>query len=284
MRAAAVVALVGALLASLLTLPAAAQSDYVDIVPAFLRGETVWIEPSLDVGTVRSDLDAVVRDAAASELNLRVIIARADAPIDTANVRAGLGDVTVVLFTPKLYSFSSAEICEEALDAAETSVSDELFEDPEPVALAAFVEAVVAQPPCEDDGSFLGGGLPAWVWVLAALVLGAILAWTLAAAAAARRATQQASDFESRRDVLRDWALTLRRPITELHSPVSAAQSASLTSMYTDALGIARDAEAEVMGASSLPELDRAEMRIAKAQTLIRDLQGSLKSQSRLHS
>jgi len=91
-----------------------------------------------------------------------------------------------------------------------------------------------------------------------------------------RRATETARGFEDRRDVLRDWAISLRKPITELQGPVTAARSAELTRMYTDALEIAKASEAEVMGAAGMPDLDRVEMRIARAQMQIRDLHKAL--------
>ena len=189
-------------------------------------------------------------------------------------VRDALGEVTVAVFTPSQYRLATADICASRFDEARAVADAQLGRAQAHEAAGAFVDAVLTLPPCDDSGGL--AGLPWWAFLLGLVVFSLLGLFVVRAMGQSRRATETARGFAERRDVLRDWAISLRQPITELQAPVSSARSAELTRMYSDALEIAKASEAEVMGATGMPDLDRVEMRIARAQMQIRDLHKAL--------
>lgn len=277
-------ALIMVLLVGLLGASPAAAAD-LETVVASMATESVYIEEGSVPGDA-AQLDAAVTKAKADDVDLYIAVL-AD---DTSGVKAkaileGVAagrEVTVLLFSPTVYDFESSEICPPRFDEASANADTAITTQNPDVAANAFVDELLALPDevCEStDSDAATGGWPWWLWLL--LFVAAIaLVWFLASIAKAigrsRRRERDEIEFDDRRRILKEWAGTLRAPITELQAPVAQARSSSLASMFNDALKVARESDGELERATTLPELDRAEIRIARAQMQVRDVRKAL--------
>lgn len=272
---AALLAFLGTLSTTLLAAAPAGAADLDEVVSAFAGGSHVYIEEGAKDEVTSGELEDVVIRAQNGGINLYIaVLADGSERVDAELVRDALGMVTVAVFTPSQYRLATGDICPSRFEEARARADAELGRAQAQDATGAFVDAVLTLPPCDDGGDL--AGLPWWAFALGLLVFAGLGFFVLRSMSKSRHATEAASGFEERRGVLRDWALSLRAPITQLQQPVTAARSPQLTKMYTDALEIAKASEAEVMGAQGMPDLDRAEMRIARAQMQIRDLHKAL--------
>lgn len=253
----------------------AGAAELDEVVGIFASGQRVYIEPSaIDPVTPEQLQDVVIR-ADNGGINLYIaVLGDGGERVSAELVRDALGEVTVAVFTPKQYRLATGDICVPRFDEARAKADIQLRGSNADIAVGAFVDAALTLPAC--DGNSDLAGLPWWAFALGLVLFAGAGFFVLRSMSKSRRATDTARGFEERRDVLRDWALSLRAPITQLQQPVTAARSPQLTKMYTDALEIAKASEAEVMGAQGMPDLDRAEMRIARAQMQVRDLNKAL--------
>lgn len=272
----ALLALLGTISTATLGLTSAAgAADLDEVVGAFAGGSHVFIEDGAKDDVTARQLEDVVIRAQNGGINMYIaVLADGSERVDAELVRDALGTVTVAVFTPSQYRLATGDICPSRFEEARARADAELGRAQAQDAVGAFVDAVLTLPPCEDSTNL--AGLPWWAFLLGLLLFVGLGFFVLRSMSKSRHATDAATGFEERRDVLRDWALSLRAPITQLQQPVTAARSPQLTKMYTDALEIAKASEAEVMGAQGMPDLDRAEMRIARAQMQIRDIHKGL--------
>lgn len=277
------------LLVSLLSVaaPAAAVANIDEVVDQ-LNATRVYVEDGADADTAA--IAAAVSRAQGAGINAyAVVLADDGAGIKAQNIQAALPDnATVLLYTPTLYDFESRDICPARFDEARSTADSAITTGSASAGVDAFVTALIAipaDPDCAaagDSGNADGSGNSGssfWRWLLialAALFLIALL-WTLyKVLAGSRRRQREEQEFEERRRILKDWAGTLRAPVTELQPHVAAAKSSSLATMYNDALKVARESEGNLDRATAIPDLDAAEIRIARAQMQIRDVRKGL--------
>lgn len=267
----ALVAVVALTVATLGFLASAHAADLNTVVSVFANGEHVFIEENAQDDVTAAQLNDVVVRAGNGGINLYIaVLGEGSEAVDAELVRDALGQATVAVFTPTQYRLATKDICSSRFDEARARADTELGTAQAHDAAQAFVDAVLTIEPCESSGGLVG--LPWWAFALGLVLFAGFAFVIVRSMGQSRRATQTAKGFEERRDVLRDWALSLRAPITQLQQQVAGARSPELTRKYTEALEIAKESESEVMGAQGMPDLDRAEMRIARAQMHIRDL------------
>lgn len=257
--------------------PGAGAVELDEVVSIFAEGVHVYVEPGAEQVDINV-INAAVDRAAAADIDLYVaVLANGSDRVDANLVRDALGESTVAVFTPGLYRLatSMSDLCVEAFNTATAQAGSSLVQESADAAISAFVDAALLQPECEASSGLFGIN-PLWWLLLAALTLGAI-AWLVSQALARnRKATRDAADFEQRRLVLHEWAGSLREPLTRLNAPVQSSGSSALTRMYNDAVQIARESDGDIHSATKLPDLDRVEIRIARAQMQIRDMQIAL--------
>lgn len=256
----------------------------LDEVVESLNATRVYVEEGGDADPAA--LEASVQRAVDAGINAYAVVLSSDGDgIKSKDIQAALGDnATVLLYAPTFYDFESLDVCGERFDEARSKADTEITSGRSDAGVDAFITALIDTPEdasCEvaaadaDDS----GGSSWWQWLLvllAALLLIALL-WTLLRVIMNGRAkAREAEEFEERRRILTDWAGTLRAPVTELQPHVAAAKSSSLAAMYNDALKVARESQGHLESATSLPDLDAAEIRIARAQMQIRDVRKGL--------
>lgn len=260
--------------------PAAAAE--LDEVVAALETTNVFVEEGAKAGDI-TVMETAIQEAADRGMDLRVAVLAGDDSIDSEQLVDALGNVTAVVYTPTTWQFEAAKgtFDRGRFDEVMAVARDDINRGAPAVGVSAFVNAAV-------DGLAEGeslqsqstsSGMPWWQWLiigLAILGLLALLSWLLRSGRRSKAQSQEREEFEKRRVTLRDWANNLRQPVTELQQPVAAARSTSLAAMYNDALKIARESDADLTKASTLPELDRVEIRVAKAWMQIRDIRKAL--------
>lgn len=259
--------------------PAAHAVELDDVYNVFADGTRVYVEPGAEnVDPIQ--LQAVVDRAAQADINLYIgVVANGSERVDAELLRDALGPSTVLVFTPEIYRLATSDMCDRSFNAAREQANVELSTATAEQAASAFVEAALLQPRCTSDSGFLG--IPKWIFFPLFLALLGVFGWFVARSfRRTRDAEFKAKEFERRRAVLREWAWSLREPLTQLNGPVLAADNPTLSQMYNNALSIAQQTETEVSEATQLPELDRAEMHIARAQMQVRDLQNELGQRS----
>ena len=273
--------LVSVILTSLITTlalasPASAVAD-PEVVLAELRADRIYIEDGAVAGDEALILEALAAGAEKGIDPYVVVLADDASGITAASLVEQLGDVTVLVFGPTVYDFDSRDFCQARLDLARTRADGPVTTGDVDDAVSALMNELIAVPAdtCTADSS--SSSLLLWLLPALAILAIVIFAWVLwQSFATSRRRGREEADFEERRQILRDWAMTLRQPITDLQAPVAAAKSSSLASMFNDALKVARESESDLVQAMSVPDLDRAEIRIARAHMQIRDVSKSL--------
>lgn len=241
-----------------------------ETVVAELQGSKVYIEPGAE------EIDATVinntiSNASACGIDLYIVILATDGDsIDADAVRDRIGKVTVALFRPSTFNLASGDIGQNRFNEAKAIANAPLSEADADVAVSEFIDAACSLP--EGDSS----GLPWFVWPLVGLGALAIVGLLAKVFASSSRSARKTDEFEKRRQMLREWSGELRAPVTELQQPVASVKSSALATMYNEALAIARDSDAELTNATTEPELDRIEMRIARAWTQLRDIRATL--------
>lgn len=260
-----------------------------DLVAVFQRGMHVYVDESAEPVNEAS-LAASVENAEAMGYDLYIAILGPDsAGVDNTQVREALDDATVATWMPDAYRISSDDICREALNRADQQAKANVsISYPPDEFMAAFVAALdTTREAC--SGGFLSGGssgsLPGWLrFLLIAVAIAAVallIAWLYTRTQARAAETRRAEEFQERRKILKDWGDTLRDPIDELRDPVKASGNAEYQEMFDDAEKVAGNANEDIDSARALPDLDRAEIRIARAQMRIRDLYEALPDVSR---
>jgi len=256
--------------------PAAAVAD-PEAVLAELKADRIFIEEGAVAGDESVILDAIAAGAERGIDPYVVVLADDASGITASSLVDELGDVTVLVFGPTVYDFDSRDFCQARLDLARTRADGPVTTGDVDDAVTALMNELIAVPAdtCTTES---GGWSPLLIALAAFAVLALVIfAWVLwQSFARSRRRAREEADFEDRRQILKDWAVTLRQPITELQAPVAAAKSSSLASMFNDALKVARESEGDLDQAMSLPDLDRAEIRIARAHMQIRDVRKAL--------
>jgi len=285
-RAIFLISIILSLVGSLTFASVAGAAAAPETVLAELQADRIFIED----GAVAGD-ESAIREAiavgAANGIDAYVVVLADDASGITAASLVNelgqvesIGDATVLLFGPTVYDFNSEDFCQARMDLARPRADGPVTTGDVDQAVTALMNEIVAVPAgtCEASASSAGTGSALnWILVGLALLALAIFAWVLYQSFASnRRRAIDESDFEERRQILKDWAITLRQPITDLQAPVAAAKSSSLAAMFNDALKVARESEGDLNQAMSLPDLDRAEIRIARAHMQIRDVRKSL--------
>lgn len=247
-----------------------------DVFNVFNEGAHVYVEPGAEnADPVR--LQAVVDRAAQADINLYVaVVANGSERVDAELLRDALSPSTIIVFTPDIYRLATSDMCRASFNAAREQSDDALSNGTADEAASAFVEAALLQPRCSDNTKILG--LSRWLVIplLVLALLGLLAWWIMRSAMRSRRAAQQAADFEQRREVLREWGWSLREPLTEISPRLGDVPDPRLSAMYNDALSAAKQAESDIASATGLPELDRAEIRIARAQMQVRDILAAL--------
>lgn len=254
----------------------AAAADEATVI-ANLQADRVYIEEGAE-SIDRTVINNAIRNAEGCGITLYVaVLADDDATFSARAIREGIGDGTVALFKPLTYNLASNDIDENRFKRAETIADPVLAEAFAHVAVNQFVEAACGIPADEESR------LPPRLWILLGLglvgALAAVIFFSVAAStfSRGRRDAAQSSDFDKRRVVLQDWAAELRGPVTELQAPVAGTRSDALATMYNEALAVARESEAEIAAARSEPELDRIEIRIARAWMQLRDIRSAIR-------
>lgn len=270
-------AVIGFLVAAiaLVLIPAAAAVELDDVFNVFDDGAHVFVEPGAEnVDAIR--LQAVVDRAAQADINLYIaVVANGSERVEAELLRDALGPSTVLVFTPDIYRLATSDMCEASFIAARQQSNAELSNGTADEAASAFVEAALLQPRCTASSG--APWLPLWLLIpLLLLALGLLGGFLFRSLRKSRDAERRAREFEERREVLREWAFSLREPLTALNGPVTQAGNPQLSRMYNDALSIAQQSESDIARATEAPELDAAEIRVARAQMEVRELSQSL--------
>lgn len=248
-----------------------AEAAEFEVVVSELQQSKIYIEDGAE------EIDATVvnnaiANAAACDIDLHIVILATDADsIDAKSLRERIGDVTVVLFRPSTFNLATSDIGQDRFNEAKAIANVPLSEADADVAVSEFIDAACSLP--ESNSS----GLPWFVWPLILLGGLALLGLLAKVFASSSRSARKADEFEKRRQMLREWSGELRAPVTELQGPVASAKSSALATMYNEALGIARETDGELDAATTEPELDRIEMRVARAWTQLRDIRATLR-------
>lgn len=237
----------------------------------------VWIEPdALTAGDPQTIIDAVQR-ARDRGIDAHVaVLSEQRSNVQASEIMDATGG-TVMLYMPSTYDFVSVDICDEVFSEAFGRADDSITGGLADEGVRAFLDEVIALDPstCEEPSE--GRSILSWLGLILGICLLCGLVWLVARVVGGRRRARRAqTEFQERRRILREWAETLRQPITELQVPVAAAKSSSLAKMYNDALKVARESEADLDRAQGAPDLDRVEIRIARAQMQIRDVRKRL--------
>lgn len=267
-------------IATVVTVPAGAiETD--DLVAVFQRGDRVYIDSDAE-SVDEAQLDAAVTRAGELGYELYIAVLGPSSPeVDNSQVRKALGEVTVATWSSDTYRINSDDICNEALNRADqqAKANTSIRYPPDD-----FMTAFVASLETSRD-SCASKGLPGWLrFLLIGVAIAAaalLLAWLFAQGQDRAAETRRADEFRERRTILRDWGNTLSEPLEELREPVKASGNAEYQEMFDDAAKVAENAESDIDGAKALPDLDRAEIRIARAQMRIRDLYEALPDVSR---
>jgi len=249
---------------------AAAAADEATVV-AQLQAERVYIEDGAEA-VDRTVINNAITQAESCGIDLYVaVLAEDNVTFSAKDLRGSVGDGTIALFKPLSYDLASNDISEDRFNRAETIANPVLTEAFAHVAVNQFVEAACGIP--VDDG-----GSRSLLW-LALFAIAAVVAIGLLASmfGRGRRDAATSDEFDKRRVVLRDWAAELRAPVTELQAPVAATRSDALATMYNEALVVARQSESEIAAATTEPELDRIEIRIARAWMQLRDIRNAIR-------
>lgn len=261
----------------------AAAADEATVVAA-LQADRVYIEDGAEA-VDRTVINNAIAKAETCGITLYVAVlaeedsaaqAEGDAAFDAKDVRNGVGEGTVALFRPLTFNLASNDIDEDRFNRAETIANPVLSEAFAHVAVSQFVEAACGIEPNEGGSRFPLRTVLIGLGVL--VVLAGVLAALLSVfGGGRRRQTASTDEFGKRQAVLRDWAAELRAPVTELQAPVAATRSDALATMYNEALAVARESEAEIAAARTEPELDRIEIRIARAWMQLRDIRKAIR-------
>lgn len=247
----------------------AAAADEATVVSQLLQGQ-VYLEEGGEA-VDQTVINNAIAKAETCGIKLYVaVLADDNIDFDADDLRNGIGDGTVALFKPLSFNLASNDIDKDRFNRAETIANPVLTEAFAHVAVNQFVEAACGIPANESSNR---SPLLIGVGVLAALVFLGVLASMIGRG---RRQSATSGEFDKRRVVLRDWAAELRAPVTELQQPVAATRSDALATMYNEALAVARESESEIAAARSEPELDRIEIRIARAWMQLRDIRKAI--------
>lgn len=251
------------------------SSPKFEAVASALAGSSYYVEdgaPPVDLGLMSSAIDK----ATAAGIDMRaVVLATPESPVTAEDLTNEFGGTALVV-TPTEYYLSTTDFGENRLRAAEQTAKDALTSSEPGAALDAFVNAAIANQDVTGGESGGDGGFSPLVWIVAAIAALILLAAVLRYLASRRRIAREAADFTKRRDILRDWASTLDQPLTELRDPVAASNRSNLVQGYQQAVQIARESGTDLAGAAALPDLDRSEMRIARAHMLLRQIREAL--------
>lgn len=138
----------------------------------------------------------------------------------------------------------------------------------------AFVDVLEADGEIETRGRGLGG-VPLWIWALLAVAIIFVL-WQLRNyLAARRRAERRQAKFAERQALLADWAQRLA-PEVETVRPHYSRLDATGRTMLDESGSFVNTVGSTIEGASSLAELDAAEIRIARTAIKLRTLRQTL--------
>jgi len=247
----------------------AAAADEATVVSQ-LSQDQVYIEEGAET-VDRTVINNAIARAETCGIKLYVAVLAVDNVDFTAkDIRSGVGDGTVALFKPLFFDLASNDIDKDRFKQAETIADPVLTGAFAHVAVNQFVEAACSIPPNEESSR-----MP-WLLGLGALAGLIFIGVLVPMIGRGRRQSATTDDLDKRRIVLRDWAADLRAPVTELQGPVAATRSDALATMYNEALAVARESEAEIAAATSEPELDRVEIRVARAWMQLRDIRKAI--------
>ncbi len=241
-----------------------AQQEITDA----LANDPVYVETGVDVD--RSAVERSVEEAATAGFDLRVVVLGSGSAEQTANsVRDAYGG-TVLAFTPDAYFAVSNEVSQGRLEDATATAADELGSLDTAAGVAAFVDALEGG----DGGvSFLTVALVGGAILLVVAVVGRI--WERRT-----RASRQARRRERRRTELSARAQATGGEVVELSDAVELADSREVSDKYAQATAIFKDIDGELVGASSMNELDRVEERLAEADLLLSEVREAVRPRS----
>jgi len=261
--------------------PPAAAADLESVVDA-LRTTNIYVEEGARPGDV-TVMESAVQEAAERGMDLRIAVLADDDRINSQELVDALGSVTAIVYTPTTWQIESTPGTFDGgrFDEVIAASDSDLNRSTPAVGVGAFVDRAIEG--LDEGESFQTQTATSstgwWWWLIVGLaVLGvlALMMFMLRSSRKSKAQSREREEFEQRRVTLRDWAKNLRQPVTELQQPVAAARSTSLAAMYNDALKIARESDADLTKAATLPELDRVEIRVAKAWMQIRDIRKAL--------
>lgn len=137
---------------------------------------------------------------------------------------------------------------------------------------AAFVSVIESEGLDERDTTFARNAL-LWLLIPAALFM---LSGAWSYLQARKRRLKRHNDFVERKAVLSDWAAQLGPEVESLRPIVAASSDDAAQTTWHDSKEFVSSISQALNGATSVGELDAAEMRIGRAAIKLRDLRSSL--------
>jgi hypothetical protein len=243
--------------------PAWAQQEIADA----LRTDPVYVASGAE-DVDRASLQRSIEEAAASGIDLRVVIlAEGNAEQTAESLKDELG-ATVLVFTPDAY-FVSSDVGRGRLGDALKSAADELGS----LDTAAGVDALVRDLVAESSGGISVG----WVVFIGGVVLLVVgvggRMWEVRT-----RASRQAKRRERRRAELSLRAQATGGQVVELSDAVQLAESKEVSGRYVRATAIFNDLDRELAGAASMKDLDGVAERLGEADSLLAEVRRAVRT------